>query len=171
MTDEILKEIYELKQSSEYLTKEEAITKYIEEYKIVCEGTEKIYNLIWKQVLESAFIDNARYMYVNIGHSGPLTDLYDLLDHPRYKNYFKLHNNLTKDIWWFSLDEDDKNKIFFVMDDLTKKLESEGFTNIDFSNPLYGARCVMKREKLNEFITLAEEKYSTTETLRRSLQN
>ena len=159
MTDEILKKIYEIRRNS----------KYFDEYKSVCEGTEKIYNLVWNQILEKAFLNNERFIYVNIGHSSSLTNLRHLSDDPRYKNYFKLHDSLTKDIWWFSFDIYDENIIFFVMDDLKEKLVNDGLQIPD--QPPYGVRFFISKEKLNEFIALAEEKYSTTKTLRRNLQN
>ena len=62
MNDEILKELYDMKQKSDHLT-EEAITKYKEEYKYVCEGTEKLYNLIWKQVIEKAIYNSEKPIY------------------------------------------------------------------------------------------------------------
>ena len=173
MTDEILKEIYKMKQSSKYLTEEEAIAKYKEEYTGVCEGTEKLYNIIWKYILEKAFLNNEKFIYVGIGHSGPLSDLYeDLYNFYYYKKYFELDKNMAKNIYWFSLDEDCQDKIFFIVEDIKEKLESDGFTHVDLSrlDGIGGIRCVMSREKLNEFIVLAEKKYKPEETLRRNLQ-
>ncbi len=166
MTDEILKKIYEIRRNS----------KYFDEYKSVCEGTEKIYNLVWEQVLRRAFLYNERIIYVSMGYSGPLTDLREKPYSRYYKEYFKLDNNLVNNVYWFSLDEDCKKEIifcaktFFIMEDLKDKLEQDGFTQIEFSNYFGGVKCAMHREKLNEFIALAEEKYSQTETLRRNLQ-
>lgn len=171
MTDEILKEIYKMKQSSKYLTEEEAIAKYKEQYVGVCEGTEKLYNLVWKYILEKAFLNNEKFIYVGIGHSGPLSDLYrDFHNFYYYNKYFELDKNMAKNIYWFSLDEDCQDKIFFIMEDLKDKLEQDGFTHVDFSLPTVGVTSEINREKLNEFIALAEEKYKPEETLRRNLQ-